>query len=304
MLRITAAICTYNRERYLRPLFEKLVQQTLPLDQWEVVLVDNNSPGNTREIYDEFMRHYPDFPMRYVLETHQGLSHARNRSIAESNAPLITFLDDDAYPADDYFEKCCYYLENNKLIQALGSKILLTYEGHIPRWKNKYVDQILGYYDLGNTIKILQWPDYPRGSNMTFKTSVFHTVGLFNVELGRKGGNMTGGEEKDLFARLYQQFPKGVCYVPDAIVYHFVPESRIERSFIRQQAIGIGRSERIRSKNNGKAHYFAAIVREILKWIATLGVSAGYALRGRFAAAWMLLRFRAWVSAGLFSGED
>ena len=55
MLKISVAICTYNREKYLPQLFASIEKQTLATDRFEVVLVNNNSPGNTAELFQEIM---------------------------------------------------------------------------------------------------------------------------------------------------------------------------------------------------------------------------------------------------------
>jgi len=53
--RITVAICTYNRERYLPGLFRSIQAQTLASNLFEVVLIDNNSPGNTHTLFQQFV---------------------------------------------------------------------------------------------------------------------------------------------------------------------------------------------------------------------------------------------------------
>ena len=86
-MKICAAICTYNRERYLPQLFESIKNQSLSNKLFEVVLVNNNSPGNTKEICDDFIKHNPEIEFRYYEELNQGLSFARNRCIAECDTP-------------------------------------------------------------------------------------------------------------------------------------------------------------------------------------------------------------------------
>ena len=81
MHKISVAICTYNRERYLNQLFNSIIRQTLDKELFEVILIDNNSPGNTRELFQIFSEVNPYIKTRYELERNQGLSYARNRAI-------------------------------------------------------------------------------------------------------------------------------------------------------------------------------------------------------------------------------
>ena len=295
---ITATISTYNREKYLPGVLESLAKQTLAADLFEIVLIDNNSPGNTKEIFESFMTQHPNLSCHYFLETNQGLSYGRNRGIKESKGEYITFIDDDAFLAENYLEKIYNYFLKNSDFVAIGSKILLHYESLIPNWENKYLNSLLGYFDMGNQEKNFTKNNYPRGSNMSFRKSVFDKVGLFNVDLGRIGSGMGGSEEKDMFMRIYA-FPQlKVMYIPDAIVYHCVPIERTTTEFIRKQALGTGTTERIRVKKEGSA--LKRYAGEIFKWGASFILFIGYLLLLKPAKGIMILRFRWWVSKGLF----
>jgi len=307
---ITATISTYNREKYLPGVLRSLAKQTLDHKLFEVVLVDNNSPGNTKEIFEKFSGEHPSISCRYYLEINQGLSYGRNRGIKEAKGKYITFIDDDAFLADDYLEKIYNYFESHQNVAAIGSKILLHYESIIPAWENKYLNSLLGYFNIGDNEKefsknpagLLQagW-DYPRGSNMSFRMTVFEKVGLFNVDLGRKGSGMGGSEEKDIFKRIYN-FPElKVVYIPDALVYHCVPVERTTKEFIKKQALGTGSSEKIRVKNEGLGSTVKRYFTELFKWAASLFLFFVYLIKGQPEKGTMIVRFRYWVSRGLLS---
>jgi len=296
---ITATISTYNREKYLPKVLASLARQTISDDLFEIVLVDNNSPGNTFEIFSDFKKENTHLKLSYFLETNQGLSFGRNRGIKEAKGKFITFIDDDAYLADDYLEVIYNYFEVNKKIAAIGSKIHLDYEDIVPTWENKYLNSLLGYFDLGNEVKVFPKNDYPRGSNMSFRSSIFEVIGFFNTDLGRKGENLAGSEEKDIFKRIYQHPELSVVYIPNAMVYHYVPIERTTHEFIKKQALGTGKSERVRVYNEGLTSTIKRFSLEIFKWIASLTLFMYYFLMGKNAKGIMILKFRLWVSKGL-----
>jgi glycosyltransferase involved in cell wall biosynthesis len=299
-MKLTASICTYNREKYLPQIFESIRKQTLFKDQFEVVLINNNSPGNTKELCESFKKENPAIEFHYFEEFQQGLSFARNRSIDEAKGEFITFLDDDAFIDSKYFEILVNEFEKNNNIHALGGKILLHYEDGIPSWENKYLNSILGYFNLGDEEKFLKLPQYPRGSNMAFRTVLFKKIGQFDINFGRIGGNMMGGEEKELFNRIYKSETL-VKYVPSAIVYHCVPIERTTSKFVKNQAIGVGYSQQMSSIKDGGAAYAKALISEVLKWIASFGLSIAYLFTGKVERSKMLLRFRYWVTLGLLT---
>ena len=302
-IQISVAICTYNRERYLPQLFESILKQSCPASQFEIILIDNNSPGNTKVLFEEFLQANPSHQGQYFLEKNQGLSHARNRAIKEAKAPLITFLDDDAFIDEQYLTCLISSFDKHPEIGAIGGPIFLHYEQVKPAWENPYLNSLLGYFYKGTQAFYFDKQDYPRGSNMAFRMLSFEKSGLFNVELGRIGNQLFGGEEKDLFNRIYQA-EISVLYEPEAIVYHCVPLERTTFMFIKKQALGTGISERLRSKNEGLSSYLKRIALEGVKWMGSIVLWFFYLLSFRIAKGNMILFFRFWVTRGLLFKYD
>lgn len=296
MTKISAVISTYNRARYLPKVLQHLLQQSLDKKDYEIIVVNNNSTDRTEAIAGNFHRNNPDIQFKYVIEINQGLSYGRNRGILESEGDYITFIDDDAFPDRDYLKVTAAYLDAHPEVVATGGKIHLSFEDEPPAWVNQYMASLLGHFDLGDKIKAFAPNNYPRGSNMSFRTSIFDQLGVFNTQLGRKGDNLEGSEEKDLFNRIYRTGKK-VVYLPAALVHHTVPKERTSRAFIKRQSIGTGQSEykRARAEDN-----VPGLIRsEIMKWGGTLLLSLYFMITLRPAVSVMLVRFRYWVNQGM-----
>ena len=87
-----AVICAHNpRPQYLRRVLEALRSQTLPKEQWELLLIDNLSSDPLTAQWD--LSWHPNG--RHFLETELGLSAARERGICESCGSVLVFVDDD-----------------------------------------------------------------------------------------------------------------------------------------------------------------------------------------------------------------
>ena len=83
-MKISVILSTYNRCQSLAKALDSAAASTLPEgDEWEVVVVDNNSTDQTRDVVEDFQRRHPG-RFRYVFESQQGLSHARNAGIREA----------------------------------------------------------------------------------------------------------------------------------------------------------------------------------------------------------------------------
>lgn len=295
---ISAIICTYNRERFLPKLFESIRQQTLPRNQFQVILVNNNSTDNTKSLCLKFRDENPDIHFIYVEEHNQGLSYSRNRGIKESSGEYITFLDDDAFLHNDFLKETVTFFEANKNALAMGGKVLLAYETAEPEWYTDYLGPLLGYFNLGDEVKKFPKNNYPRGSNMSFRSKVFDEYGMFDVKLGRVGRTLSGGEEKEFFFRMKKEYEK-IWYVPQAIVYHCVPPDRTTEAFIRTQAFGIGHSEAVRIRSKGINVMLGRYFMELVKWFGSVVLFVYYLFTFEPDKAMMILKFRKWVTNGL-----
>ena len=59
-MKVSIIITARNEEKYLPMLFEDILNQTFPLQNIEVVLMDSNSTDNTRLVMEEFKNHQLD----------------------------------------------------------------------------------------------------------------------------------------------------------------------------------------------------------------------------------------------------
>ena len=297
---ISVIICTYNRERYIYNVLGSIAQGTLQPDRYEIILVDNNCTDNTRSEVDRFCKDYPQISLHYYVESKQGLSHARNRGIKESNGDLLVYVDDDATVNTDYLKTYADWFASHPETDAAGGPIIPHYEtGSEPRWMTYFIKRLLtGYLYFGNKPKPFPGDNYPGGGNAAYRSSVFRKVGLYNVELGRNGDSLAGGEEKDIFdkmKRLGMQF----VYLPDAILYHSIPGYKLEPDYFNRLTRGIGQSERARTLKIGKGSYRKRLLSEFKKWCATIVLWCFYLVTLRPQCGNMLIKFRLNVTKAL-----
>ena len=89
MIRISLVIPTHNRAAQLVAALESVVRQDLPRDEWECVVVSNNSTDDTEARFAAFAAAHPGCGLRLVAEEGPGVSYARNRGLREAQAPLV-----------------------------------------------------------------------------------------------------------------------------------------------------------------------------------------------------------------------
>lgn len=296
---LSVIICTYNRDKYIYNVLKSLAENTLPHDRYEIVLVDNNCTDNTRSECDRFEKDFPDVVFHYFIETNQGLSHARNRGIKESAGDILVYVDDDALVNKEYLETYANFFDKMPEIEAAGGPIIPKYETNEPDWMSHFTRALItGYKYLGNKEKEFPKNDYPGGGNAAYRAYVFEKIGLFNVELGRKGDSLVGAEEKDIFDKM-TTLGMRFYYLPDAILYHLIPEKKLSKDYFDRLTYSIGKSERMRTLAIGKWKYTKRLISEGIKWAASIVLCVGHTLTGHPKRGWKLIQFRWNVTKGL-----
>ena len=82
-VKLSIIICTYNRDDFISICLESCKNQTIDYNQYEIVLINNNSTDSTEKLCLEFQKDNPSVNFNYYIEKTQGLSAARNRGIRE-----------------------------------------------------------------------------------------------------------------------------------------------------------------------------------------------------------------------------
>lgn len=298
--KVTFIICTYNRAQYLNDTLGSLLHRDYSSDlPFELLVIDNNSTDETKEVVQQHKKSTDKDgkAIRYIKEPNQGLSHARNRGILEAEAPYVVFFDDDIRATHSLIPSWISFFNAYPDAKTAGGKIHVQFDAPRPPWMSYFLLPLLGYHDLGDSIKKYPNNKYPFGGNMGFKKSVFDQIGVFDTALGRKGESLNAGEEKELFRRI-RSASMEIYYLPDAFLYHRVDSSRLTVNYIRNQAIGLGQSMKLRMADASVVQFIGNWVQEIGKLFASVPLGIYYLTTLNLSKATMLFKFRWWIWKG------
>jgi glycosyltransferase involved in cell wall biosynthesis len=298
-MRFSVVICTYNRANYLSETLESVAKQNYSKDDFEIVIVDNNSQDTTKEVSLDFKAKYKELSINYFMESQQGVSCGRNRGVTEAKGEFIAFIDDDETIDADYLAHLDRFFAEYPDVSLCGGPVVPVLETAPPIWLSLYTMRLItGAYDKGKKIKTVKPQDYPGTGHATFKRNLFIQYGEFNTELGRKGNSLMGAEDKDFFLRLIQNGVK-CYYFPQAIIYHHIPASKLTDDFFHRITYAIGKSERIRTLAESKSAFYKRLFFESIKWGGTLALFAYYLFRLQYPKGKKLILFRFNVTKGL-----
>lgn len=245
MLDLTIAIPTYNGEKRLPLVFEKLRSQTGTEEiAWEVLVVDNNSSDATAAIVEQFRQEWPgEIPLRYVFEKEQGLAFAREKAVTEANGEFVGFLDDDNLPTSNWVAAAYQFGKQNPQAGAYGGCILGDFEVAPPENFGR-IASFLAIVDRGD--RPLQYrvekKILPPGAGLVVRTLAWREQVPKTLALvGRNTQKMFASEDIQVL-RYIQQGGWEIWYNPAMVIYHRIPQHRLQKSYLMKLCFGVGAS--------------------------------------------------------------
>jgi glucosyl-dolichyl phosphate glucuronosyltransferase len=250
-MQISVILCTYNRCQSLAKALESVAASQLPDSiEWEVLVIDNNSKDQTREVVEDFCRKYPG-RFRYLFEQKQGKSNALNTGIREARGGILAFMDDDVIVHPEWLQTVTKPLDSGEWA-GTGGRILAQQTFVLPEWlalDGPYsLSGMLALFDLGDRGEELKSP--PFGTNMAFRKTVFNKYGGFRTDMGPCPGSEIRNEDTE-FGRRVMAAGERLWYEPSAVVYHAVPENRLKKPYFLRFWYDHGRAS-VREDYSGK----------------------------------------------------
>ena len=244
---ISIIICTYNRDDKLRTALKSILNQEMPEQiAYEVVVVDNNSNDNTKEVAEEFRQSYPQI-FHYVFEKRQGKPYALNTGINKAKGDILAFTDDDAV-IDSHWILSIKEAFDELECNCFGGRVVPTWPAEIPKWvvregEYKNTGGVLVDHDKGESIKsyVEKGMYAPCGVNMFFRGEIFKKYGGFNEKLINATRPLPMSEDTEFCFRLMKNREK-ILYFPKAIVYHPVYQNRLKKEYFRKWYFKSGRA--------------------------------------------------------------
>ena len=294
---LSLVIASYNNATSLARTLKSVAEQDADSKLWECIVVNNASTDNTNSVVEELIKKYSNINLRLVEESSLGLSHARNKGIAESKGDIIAFIDDDETINKEFVSAYIDLFKNHGAFAAAGA-VVVRYDSARPKWMSKYTEKMIGNpVDLGSEITSVAYSTTPAGGNMAFNREIFTLYGGFDTELGRKGSELLGGEENDIFTRI-RNLGERVFYTPHAIVYHYIADRKLTEEYFDKLSFGVGISKRIRAEKEGCVQEL--IADEKKKRFYTLILAILYTITFQPLKAKWLMRMRKGISKGVF----
>jgi glycosyltransferase involved in cell wall biosynthesis len=259
-------------------------------------VVDNNSKDNTFHLVSTYLAAHEN--VRYVTESKQGLSHARNRGCDEARGKYLAYLDDDAKAPQGYLSEILKLIDEHSP-DILGGPIYPYYTSKKAWW---FTDdyEIREYASQSGFIKICR----ASGGNFVIRKDLLVELGMFDPDFGMVGGKIGLGEERVLFDSYRDSRQKDQLkfyYSMEAYVEHHVPSYKMTITYMLKRYYTSGRTAAI-IKNKDPAGAIERIQRFIPNTIryAWNEIKAKGVFRANYLSILFEMALRFGNIAGLF----
>jgi glucosyl-dolichyl phosphate glucuronosyltransferase len=241
---ISAIVATRDRAVSLRRALQSLVAQSLDPEMYEVIVVDNGSQDETKQVVAEFS---PAANLQYLYEPVPGVSRARNLGWRAARGACVAFMDDDAVACHDWLALYLGAFSSfGPGIGSIGGKVELAWEVPKPDWLLEEKLGILSVYRYADRPVLLRPDQWLSICNLAYPRQVLTSVGGLREDLGRRGTLLLSSAEYDL-KRVLDRRGLPSIYHPEIVVWHHISPARLTKSWFRRHAYWHGFSEAIMS---------------------------------------------------------
>ncbi len=245
---ISVIIPTRNRADRLACALESLLNQTIPQNKFEVIIVDNASEDKTKEVAKLYLNRFTS--LKYFYEPELGLHNCRHKGMLEAKSDILVFCDDDIEAAPGWLEAISESFEDEEVMLA-GGKNLPKWEILPPPWIMNMWETIkkygksLGYLsilDFGNEFKEVE-PDYVWGLNFAVRKPILFEARGFHPDGMPQHLIKFRGDGESHVAQYIKSMGYKTVYNPKARIYHIIPEERLSLEYFKQRAFNQGVSD-------------------------------------------------------------
>jgi GT2 family glycosyltransferase len=238
---VTLVVPTYRRPMALRRALSGLARQADPGVSWELVVVDNDDPPGAEPVVRAVESSFP-VRVRLVRELRRGASCARNRGIAEATGTVVAFMDDDVVPEPDWLQRLLTPLLAGRC-NAVGGRVVLDPSTRRPPWfDNTWMTRCLAEFAPAQHEQDVEAGDYILTASAAFEAELLRATGGLDEVLGPRPGLPMVNDDVRL-CRRFVDLGGTIRYVPDAVVVHELPASRLRRRYLLRRFYAQGRSD-------------------------------------------------------------
>lgn len=183
-MKISVVITAFNEEKNLPKCLESLVSQDFPSNNYEIIVVNNNSTDKTAQIARSF-------GARVINESKQGNTFAAKKGMDSARNEVIAMIDADTVADKNWLSEIYRIFENPKIVGATGMGYVKSGSKFMDIFERKFYEYFLKFHLLIGKPQLT-------GFNLVVRKSAYDAIGGINekftmspdVDLGLRIGKV------------------------------------------------------------------------------------------------------------------
>ncbi|HEU4719442.1 MAG TPA: glycosyltransferase family A protein [Bacteroidia bacterium] len=173
---VTVIITAHNYARYIERAIRSVQNQSLPREQYEIIVIDDCSTDETPQV----LENYKDEVRVFRMEKNVGLAEARNFGIKKAKGQYVLFVDADDYIQYDLLKVQSVFLTENNRLDAVAVDYYLVNE-------------------FGDHLEWVSAQEKPIACGVMFRKDRLFDVGLYDTSFRAR-------EDEDMRIRFLKKF--------------------------------------------------------------------------------------------------
>jgi glycosyltransferase involved in cell wall biosynthesis len=264
--RLDVLVPTYNRAALLEAAVRSVLDAA-PVAGLEVhvTVICNHCTDDSRDRIAALQAEMPG-RISCIEERRRGKSRALNAGIAATCGDLIGMIDDDER-VDWNWVRAVAAAFNDDRVDFIGGPYLACWDSPPPVWAPGDYLAVLGSANNGSIGREYDrhFQGILKGGNAVIRRRTLERVGPYAEHLGPGGfSRLFSCEDEEMYLRLLEHGARG-RYVPELIIYHYVPTSRLTPEYYRRWCFWRGVSRGLMDhRHHLPVPYFAGVPRFLL----------------------------------------
>ncbi|WP_417536861.1 glycosyltransferase [Methylophaga sp.] len=215
--RVSVIIPAKNEEKYISECISSLKAQLYPVNEIEIIVVDNNSTDQTASIAE-------GMGVRVIHTGAERIGKVRNAGVEYSKGDFLFFIDADCVANPSWIARCLDLLSEHNEVGAIGGEALVRDQA----------SKIEKFWVVGDTAKKTTIK-YLNGSSMAFTREVFLKVGGFKEDINAGEDSFFANSIRSMGLKLIHDSSADVIHLgyPRTVIDFFKTQFWHSSSYVR-----------------------------------------------------------------------
>jgi succinoglycan biosynthesis protein ExoM len=228
-INVDICIATYKRPELLGELLKSIsTQEYINLSKIRIIIIDNDRGQSAKVIVDRFFSDI-NIPYIYDVQPEKNIALTRNVALSYVTANYLAFIDDDEWAADDWLNNLLMASQKYDADVVFGL-VMPQFPKNTPDWVRE-----TGFFDRSNKTGVVMTHG-ATGNTLIRCPKKFKNTLYFDPKYG-----LTGGEDNDLFHRMYLNGAK-LVWCNEAVAYEVIPQERTTIKWHVKRALRVGQN--------------------------------------------------------------